>query len=359
MMNHHHHHHACSPTAKHASQRDKFLPLVILLTFSILFLESACTSVDAFSLFSRRATVTFRYRRTWAATTSRSGRGNTVEGPPLSTKPDYSSIHGPLGPLIDNVLMSAFRTKLSERLDRSDNAIRIKDSQRATDDFSGIIDITTTMNAQYNNRTQIQEMSRDVLISLFPPFILDRYPTWFARPFPEFSAKMCAWATVVGGTWLMGECTVNDIPPILDDSNGDGGDGKNQGVLVKRCRFLEESQCASICVNSCKIPTQNFFRQNMGLALTMTPDYETGECQFAFGKLPTEGEEQLAKDTPCLMRCPSGGSMRSWHAASSLGGQNGEGSSTQWLEDLQQLERGLNAKTNESAVQSACLLMED
>ena len=96
--------------------------------------------------------------------------------------------------------MSAFRTKLSERLDRSDNAIRIKDSQRATDDFSGIIEITTTMNAQYNNRTQIQEMSRDVLISLFPPFILDRYPTWFARPFPEFSAKMCAWATVVGGT---------------------------------------------------------------------------------------------------------------------------------------------------------------
>lgn len=254
--------------------------------------------------------------------------------------------------------MSAFRTKLSERLDRSDNTIRIKDSPRASHDFAGIIELTTTMNSQYTNRTQIQEMSWDVLVSLFPPFILDRYPSWFAKPFPEFSAKMCAWATVVGGTWLMGECTVNDIPEIIDGNGGGGGeDGTNQGVLVKRCRFLEESQCASICVNSCKIPTQNFFRQNMGLALTMTPDYETGECQFSFGKLPTEEEERLAKETPCLMRCPSGGSMRSWHSNDGMSDENGTGS-LQWLEDLRELERW-NAQESEAKVQSACLLMED
>ena len=276
----------------------------------------------------------------------------SIDGPPLDSKPDYSSINGPMGPIVDSIFMSLFRCKLSQRLNRPDNTIITPDSILPLNDFMGIIDLTARMNSQHSNRKTIQTMAQDVLVSLFPRFILDRYPSWFAKPYPKFSAKMCAWATVVGGTWLMGECEVNDVPDL---ANG----GKNQGVLVKRCRFLEESQCASICVNSCKIPTQNFFRQNMGLALTMTPDYETGECQFAFGKLPTEGEEQLAKDTPCLMRCPSGGSMRSWHATGSLGGQNGEGSSTQWLEDLQQLERGLNAKTNESAVQSACLLMED
>jgi len=337
------------------------LPAMLLLTLSILLAASVIIAVDAFSISSYHAVRNQRRRRCYAAATTGfcTTRRSTVEGPPLSTKPDYSSIHGPLGQIVDNILMSAFRTKLSERLDRSDNTIRIKDSPRASHDFAGIIELTTTMNSQYTNRTQIQEMSRDVLVSLFPPFILDRYPSWFAKPFPEFSAKMCAWATVVGGTWLMGECTVNDIPEIVDDNGGGGGggDGKSQGVLVKRCRFLEESQCASICVNSCKIPTQNFFRHNMGLALTMTPDYETGECQFAFGKLPTEEEERLAKDTPCLMRCPSGGSMRSWHSNDRVSDENGTGS-LQWLDDLRELER-LIANKKEAKVQSACLLMED
>jgi Beta-carotene isomerase D27-like, C-terminal len=32
--------------------------------------------------------------------------------------------------------------------------------------------------------------------------------------------------------------------------------GKMQGVLVERCRYLEQAGCASICINSCKVPTQ-------------------------------------------------------------------------------------------------------
>lgn len=105
----------------------------------------------------------------------------------------------------------------------------------------------------------------------------------------------------------MGETELNDVEI-------DGGRiGRNQGLLVKRCRFLEESGCASVCVNSCKIPTQNFFMEDMGLPLTMTPDYETFECQFAFGKTPSEESELDAKNVPCLSRCPSSGGMRSWH----------------------------------------------
>lgn len=242
---------------------------------------------------------------------------------------------------MDSLLMSLFRAKLSEQLNKPGNSIRIEDSRRAADDFEGIIELTSIMNSRYNNRTEIQEIARDVLVSLFPPFILHRYPSWFARPFPMFSARMCAWATVVGGTWLMGECEVNDVPELGIDG------GRYQGVLVKRCRFLEESQCASICVNSCKVPTQTFFRQNMGLPLTMTPDYDTGECQFAFGKIPTEEEEKEAKSTPCLLRCPSGGSMKSWH--------NGEGiGDEQWLVDLTTLIAEKDAPSR-----STCLLMDD
>jgi hypothetical protein len=119
---------------------------------------------------------------------------------------------------------------------------------------------------------------------------------------------MNAWATKVGGTWLMGECEINDV--VTED----GRTLKDQGLLVKRCRFLEESGCASVCVNSCKIPTQNFFLEDMGLPLTMTPDYETHECQFSFGVTPDAKWELDARNTPCLLRCPTAGSMRKWHS---------------------------------------------
>lgn len=129
---------------------------------------------------------------------------------------------------------------------------------------------------------------------------------------------MNAWATLVGGTWLMGECQVNDI---VDDS---GQVAKDQGLLVKRCRFLEESGCASVCVNSCKIPTQNFFLQDMGLPLTMEPNYETFECQFSFGKTPSVATELEAMATPCLARCPTAGSLRLWHGGNETMATRGE-----------------------------------
>ena len=302
------------------------------------------------------------------------------QGPPAETKPDYASISGPMGSLVDSILMSLFRYRLSQRLNRSDNPIITPDSQLPLNDFLGIIDLTTRMNSQHQNRTTVQTMAQDVLVSLFPSFILDRYPSWFARPFPEFSARMCAWATVVGGTWLMGECHVNDVDidatttttttttsSRIDNNNetnttnNNKTSGKKQGVLVKRCRFLEEAQCASICVNSCKIPTQKFFRENMGLPLTMTPDYETFECQFAFGTLPNEEEERLAKDTPCLGRCPSRGGMRSWHNGSGDGGGEEEEmmSGQQWLEDLKALGELQQQGVKNEMSGSSCSLMED
>ena len=322
-------------------RRQSGFPLLLLIASMML-----CSSSDAFSPSHgyakqrRLSSTTTTNREPAKSVTSTSAsisaytKGTTIEGPPTETKPDYATIHGPLGPLVDNIFMSLFRIKLAEKINT--------ESKLPLTDFRGIIELTSSMNSQYNNRTQVQETAQEVLVSLFPKFILDRYPSWFAEPFPVFSAKMCAWATVVGGTWLMGECEVNDVPEM---ENG----GKNQGVLVQMCRFLEESQCASTCVNSCKIPTQNFFRQNLGLPLTMTPDYETGECQFAFGKLPTEEEEREAREVPCLMRCPSSGGMRRWHDGNEGG---------QWLDDLEALAN-TNAQKDSSTVGSICSLMED
>lgn len=123
-----------------------------------------------------------------------SGASKTIDGPPLSSKPDYESIHGPFGPLLDRMLTVLFRTKLASRLGHKQhpNEIVIADSPRPYHDFMGIIEVTHSMNSQYNNRTTVQNLAQDVLVSLFPTFILDRYPKWFAAPFPDFSSRMCA-----------------------------------------------------------------------------------------------------------------------------------------------------------------------
>jgi len=221
-----------------------------------------------------------------------------TEGPDGATKPDYQNIHGPLGKTLDDLFLYVFRSQLAKHVG--------VDSKLPKTDYDGLVELAAALNARYSDREQIQNIAQQTLRSLFPSWLPGSFAILFARPFPEFSSRMNAWATWVAGTWLMGECEINDIEI-------DGKTLKDQGLLVKRCRFLEESGCASVCVNSCKIPTQQFFIEDMGLPLTMTPDYETHECQFSFGRMPTEQDDLDAMGTPCLSRCPTAGSMRQWH----------------------------------------------
>ena len=235
------------------------------------------------------------------ATSAAISSKKTTIGPDLKTKPDYENIHGPLGKIVDDIFLSVFRTNLAYYVG--------VDSNYPKNDYMGLIELSNALNSRYSDRRKVQQIAQQTLSSLFPNWLPVYFTIMFAKPFPNFSSRMNAWATKMGGTWLMGECEINDI-----EINGIVH--KSQGLLVKRCRFLEESGCASICVNSCKIPTQNFFLEDMGLPLTMTPDYETNECQFSFGQLPNEQDEFDAKNTPCLSRCPTAGAMRKWHTGS-------------------------------------------
>ena len=59
-----------------------------------------------------------------------------------------------------------------------------------------------------------------------------------------------------------------------------------------------------MCLNVCKLPTQAFFNDEVGLAVTLQPDYETFECRFVYGKTPPPPEEDEAFNTPCFGQCP-------------------------------------------------------
>jgi hypothetical protein len=215
---------------------------------------------------------------------------------PTDPKPDYESIYGPMGKDVDALFLAIFKEKMAQHVMGGE----LTSVTAVSPGYEGLMELTEALNARYSNRTQV--IAQDILRSLFPSWLPRAFSVMFAQPFPKFSSRMNAWATKLAGTWLMGECEINDT-----------AEGERQGLLVKRCRFLEESNCASICVNCCKIPTQNFFLQDMGLPLTMTPDYNTFECQFSFGKMPDPAEEIQAKQTPCLAKCPSAGRLRKWH----------------------------------------------
>lgn len=110
---------------------------------------------------------------------------------------------------------------------------------------------------------------------------------------------MNAFITKLTTYWLMGESELVDV-----EIDG-GAIGKMQGLQVTRCRYLEAGGCASVCVNTCQMPTQAFFGDDMGLPLTISPDYDSFECIFAFGRTPPAPEENEALRVPCFAQCPS------------------------------------------------------
>ena len=103
---------------------------------------------------------------------------------------------------------------------------------------------------------------------------------WFLRLFPDwFARRHAAFVTPLILPWLVGDAEVNDVPLEARARESARGakfphafeavfagtksqqEGYKQGVLVKRCRVLEESGCVSVCKNVCKIPTETFLRK--------------------------------------------------------------------------------------------------
>ncbi|KAG2497918.1 hypothetical protein HYH03_004182 [Edaphochlamys debaryana] len=230
------------------------------------------------------------------ASPPRIGPISSVEAPtpPATRQAGPADVPAPSYEEIDrkamNVLvMSLFRRKMVDALG--------VDSQQQG--YAGIVDLTRKLNNKYRNPVDTQEATRAILKALFPSWLLPAFRMLFAKPMPDFSCRLNAVATALTCQWLMGPCKVNDVE--FDD----GTVGKGQGVFVERCRYLEETGCASVCINSCKVPTQTFFARDMGIPLTMTPNYDDFSCQFSFGKAPPSVKLDGAFTTACFNQCPS------------------------------------------------------
>ena len=82
-------------------------------------------------------------------------------------------------------------------------------------------------------------------------------------------------------------------------------DGQLGGLVVEKCQFLQESGCKGLCLHQCKLPAQQFFAEELGLPLTVSPNFDTQECQWSFGETPLPAAEDPSFPKGCLVGCES------------------------------------------------------
>ena len=92
-------------------------------------------------------------------------------------------------------------------------------------------------------------------------------------------------------------------------------DGELGGLVVEKCKFLQESNCKGMCLNSCKLPAQNLFAE-LGLPLRVSPNFATHECQWSFGELAPPPTEDPTWPKGCVVGCTSREAMRQLNGVS-------------------------------------------
>ena len=63
--------------------------------------------------------------------------------------------------------------------------------------YPGLIEVIRVLNTRTRSSAEIQRVSREVLVSLFPSWLPPAFKVMFAGPFPEFSYYMNAFVTAL------------------------------------------------------------------------------------------------------------------------------------------------------------------
>jgi hypothetical protein len=228
---------------------------------------------------------------------------------------------------LDEALISLFASRLAKFLNEGEEEEEEEEEDFFNEEKRGVDFKRDVANrcVRAVARTASEEEQRMFGLAIIESFIPTKAAKafgWFLRLFPDwFARRHAAFVTPLILPWLVGDAEVNDVPleararESCEESKVPANafeavfagtksqqEGYKQGVLVKRCRVLEESGCVSVCKNVCKIPTETFFTEKVGLPVTLIPNYETLECQFCYGRVAdgTEGEEAGGCYVGCL-----------------------------------------------------------
>ncbi len=195
--------------------------------------------------------------------------------------------------LVDRMFIWLFSLKMSQALGK----------RTEIGGYDGFVDLSKQI-MQGRNAKEQQIIIAKVLQSLVPSPALWAIRTFFAPT--RLVCVLNAWFAAQLFEWLVGPCEVEEAEINLED-----GTVRSQpsAVNIKKCRYLVDSGCVGMCVNMCKVPTQEFFTQKFGIPLTMTPNFEDLSCKMIFGQIPLASENDPDHHQPCLQQqCPTASS---------------------------------------------------
>ncbi|NEQ52391.1 MAG: DUF4033 domain-containing protein, partial [Leptolyngbya sp. SIO3F4] len=125
--------------------------------------------------------------------------------------------------------------------------------------YDGFVELSQKI-MQGRNSQQQQQLVAIVLQSLVPAPVLWGIRTFFSPN--QLVCELNAWFATQLFEWLVGPCEVQTVE--VKTATGQIREQKSN-VHIKKCRYLEQSGCVGMCVNMCKLPTQQFFTEKFGI----------------------------------------------------------------------------------------------
>ena len=155
----------------------------------------------------------------------------------------------------------------------------------------------------------LPELGIGWVIPLWRKFIQPNAPQWLSN-----YAFVLVFVTLF--PWLMGPMEgIDHVEVPVPDSLRKLGLPDTlrvpQAIRSERCRFIEATGCASVCVNTCKVPSQEWLFEDFGMPMHIQPNYDDFSCSWKFNVEPPPLEEDEAVLVPCFAQCPSEYKVRS------------------------------------------------
>jgi len=185
--------------------------------------------------------------------------------------------------------------------------------------FDGLMPLVRLVNDRPGSAASVQAAARRVFQGILPSLLLGWVPAaWRAAVRPRTPPWLQHFSFVLVFTtlfpWLLGPVAgVEEVEveapaglrPLLAALRLPTLWRVPQAIKAERCRFLEAAQCASVCVNSCKVPSQEWLGDDFGMPLHIQPNYKDFSCTWSFGRPAPPLAEDEALMVPCFTLCTS------------------------------------------------------
>ncbi|KAH0641157.1 hypothetical protein KY290_038431 [Solanum tuberosum] len=154
--------------------------------------------------------------------------------------------------------------------------------------YEGFVEAARVVYVNFNSTHQTN-LVIESLQRAFPKPILSLVK--MLLPESKWAREYCAIFTTIFFPWLVGPCEVKE-----SEFNGRK---ENNVVHIKKCRFLEETNCVGMCTNLCKMPSQLFIKDTLGMSVNMVPNFDDMSCEMIFGQDPPPPDTDPAFMQPC------------------------------------------------------------